>query len=148
MKKIFLMFFILAIFMISCKLNKEPLSSEKFESIMKKNGFSIESVVTPQLQNSGIKEILIAKNDNYQIEFYTTDDSDKAIILFNINKEKFMLSKGNGTIETSKTIGNQSRYSLKANSKFKLLSRVENTLIYIDAPSEYEKSIKEILKNM
>ena len=67
---------------------------------------------------------------------------------FNINKEKFMLSKGNGTIETSKTIGNQSRYSLKANSKFKLLSRVENTLIYIDAPSEYEKSIKEILKNM
>ena len=59
-----------------------------------------------------------------------------------------MLSKGNATIESSKSIGNQSRYSLKANSKFKLISRIENTLIYVDAPDTYEKNIKEILKEL
>lgn len=148
MKKIFLMLFILVVFIASCKLNKEPLSSERFETVMKKNGFSVENVNPLKFQGSGIKEIIIAKNTNYQIEFYITEDSDKAIMLFNANKEKFMLSKGNGTIETSKAIGNQLRYSLRANSKFKLLSRVENTLIYIDIPDTYEKDVKEILKEL
>ena len=148
MKKIFLILFVLIIFTVSCKVNKEPISSEKFQSVMEKNGFSVENIDIPESQKEVIKEVLLAKNDDYQIVYYITHDSDKAIRFFNSGKEEIMLSKGNATIESSKSIGNQSRYSLKANSKFKLISRIENTLIYVDAPDTYEKNIKEILKEL
>ena len=151
MKKIFLIFFVLLIFTVSCNFNKEPISSEKFKSVMEKNGFSIENINIPQSSENFeviVKEVLIAKNSNYQIEFIVADDSDKAVRIFHDNKEKFMSSKVTSFNESNKDFGNQSKYTLKANSKFKVASRIENTLIYIVAPDIYEKNIKKILKEL
>ena len=64
MKKIFLIFFVLLIFTVSCNFNKEPISSEKFKSVMEKNGFSIENINIPQSSENFeviVKEVLIAK---------------------------------------------------------------------------------------
>ena len=151
MKKIFLLFFILLIFTVSCKFNKEPISSEKFKSVMEKNGFSIENINIPQSSENFeviVKEVLIAKNSNYQIEFFVADNSDKAVRIFQDNKEKFMSSKVTSFSESNKDSGNKSKYTLKANSKFKVAYRIENTLIYIDAPGIYEKNIERILKEL
>ena len=151
MKKIFLIFFVLLIFTVSCNFNKEPISSEKFKSVMEKNGFSIENINIPQSSENFeviVKEVLIAKNSNYQIEFFVADNSDKAVRIFQDNKEKFMSSKVTTFSESNKDSGNKSKYTLKANSKFKVAYRIENTLIYIDAPDMYEKNIKKILKEL
>ena len=151
MKKIFLIFFVLLIFTVSCNFNKEPISSEKFKSVMEKNGFSIENINIPQSSENFeviVKEVLIAKNSNYQIEFFVADNSDKAVRIFQDNKEKFMSSKVTSYSESNKDSGNKSKYTLKANSKFKVAYRIENTLIYIDAPGIYEKNIERILKEL
>lgn len=148
MKKIILILFTILIMLTSCKINKEPITAEKFETKMKENGYIVENITSQYPQNDKLKAVLIAAKNNYQIEFYETKDEDYAVMGFNLNKEKFQLSKGNGTIETSSSIGNSSKYTLKANSKFKVVSRIKNTLIYLDVPSSNEEEVKEVLKEL
>ena len=45
-------------------------------------------------------------------------------------------------------MGNTSRYTLKANSKYKVISRIENTFIFINAPQEKSEEIDKILKEL
>ncbi len=43
---------------------------------------------------------------------------------------------------------NYSTYSLTTNGKYKYLSRIDNTLIYIDASDDYKDAIKDIIKEL
>lgn len=148
MKKIIFILFTMLIMLTSCKINKEPVTAENFKAKMEENGYTVENITSQYPQDTKLKAVLIAKKNNYQIEFYETSDVDYSVIGFNLNKEKFQKSKGNGTIETSKSIGNSSKYTLKANSKFKVVSRIKNTLIYLDVPASDEDEVKKILKEL
>lgn len=147
MKRVFFIMVLLLLLVTSCKINKEPITAEQFRAKMEKNNFVIFDI-TPQYADYGINKALVAKNKYYQIEFYITKDVDTAVMMFNENKEKFQLSKSSGVIENSRSIGNSSRYSLQANSKYKVVSRIGDTLIYIDAPANYKKEIQNILEEL
>jgi len=45
-------------------------------------------------------------------------------------------------------MGNNSKYTLKTNGEYKVVSRIEDTVIYVDVDEKYEDDVKEILKEI
>ena len=137
---------ILIFALIGCG-SKKAMTVEDFESKMGKNGYEVINI-TSQYPSKAIKDVLIARKDGYQIEFFVVENVDVAVSSYNLNKETFEKSKGNKSVQTQKTMGNTSRFTLKANAKYKVISRIENTFIFINAPQEKSEEIDTVLKEL
>ena len=85
---------------------------------------------------------------DYKIEFYKLAEEDNAISFYKTNKEIFENSKDSVSAEKSISLGNNSKYTLKTKDKYKVVSRIENTVIYVDVDAKYEDEVKEILKEI
>lgn len=75
-------------------------------------------------------------------------DADNAVSFFNTNKNIFENSKSNDAIETSVSMGNNSKYTLTTNSRYKVVSRIDNTVIYLDVADQYKNDVQSILKSL
>ena len=117
------------------------------EPVILKN-ISVNQDISEKYVGKGAKAVLIAKKDEYQIEFFVTENKDYAVGSYNLNKEKFEKTKGNNMIETQKSIGNVSKYTLKSNSTYKVVSRIGDTFIYVNAPGAKTEEINEVLKKL
>ena len=142
---------IVGVVIINKNLNKEPITVNEFKEMMKDKDFElVNSKETQLLEYDYIEKSYIALEEdyNYQIEFYKLDEEEDAIYFFNINKEKFEKSKSSASTETSVSMGNNSKYTLTTKDKYKVISRVEDTAIYLDVDKKYKDEVKEILKEM
>ena len=92
--------------------------------------------------------IAINKDSTYQIEFYELSNKDYASNFFNNNKKTFEDSKSSGSTETSVSIGNNEKYTLTTKGKFKVVSRIDNTVIYLNVNDNYKSSVKDVLKDL
>jgi len=136
---------------ITKNLNKEPISAGDFKNIMEDKDFEIIDSKENQFADYDYIEkayVALEEDYDYQIEFYKLDEEDDAIEFYETNKEIFEDSKGSSVVETKKSIGNNSKYTLKTNDEYKVVSRIENTVIYADVDEKYEDEVKEILKEM
>jgi len=87
-------------------------------------------------------------DDDYQIEFYELSNEENAIDMYATNKIRFETSKGNSSAVTNFDFKNYSKYTLTTNGKYKVLSRIDNTLIYIDVDKDYKDIVKDLLKEI
>ena len=129
-----------------CKA-KKAITAEEFKSKMTQEGYQIADI-SEKYAGKGAKAVLIAMKDGYQIEFYVTENKDYAVGSYNLNKEKIEKTKGNSMVETQKSIGNVSKYTLKSNSSYKVVSRVGETFIYLNVPGPKTEEVKEILNKL
>lgn len=127
--------------------NKKAITTNEFSNIAKNNGLEIFDTTD---QYAGyIEEGLIAyKEDEWQIEFYILENDEKAISMFDTNKENFEESKGTSSTELSTTLGNYSTYELKSNGYFMYVARVDNTLLFVHVEDDYEDNVKTIIKEL
>lgn len=130
--------------------NKTSITSDDFKNKMESNGYTVQDATSQMASYDYIKKVYIAiSNDStYQIEFYELSDSDYATSFFNNNKSIFEDSKSSVSTETSVNLGNHNKYSLTANDKFKVVSRIDNTVIYLDVDENYKSSVKDILDDL
>lgn len=147
MKRIILLVTGIMLLLLVTGCSKKPVTAETFKSEMTQKGYQIKDI-SADYAGKGAKAVLLAMKDDYQIEFYVTDSKDYAVGSYNLNKEKFEKTKGNGSIETQKSVGNASKYTLKSNSTYKVVSRVENTFIFINAPDSKTDEINAVLKDL
>lgn len=133
-------------------LNKEKvaINTEEFKSIMENKGFDI-SDATEQFSSYDYVEkvdIAIAEDKSYQIEFYTLSDTSTANYFYNTNKTIFETSKDGASSNSSKELKNYAKYTLTSGGKYKVVSRIDNTVIYVNVKEEYKDSVKSILKEL
>ena len=148
MKKIILFLISMAlVFSITGCKAKKAITAEEFKSKMTQEGYQIADI-SEKYAGKGAKAVLIAMKDGYQIEFYVTENKDYAVGSYNLNKEKIEKTKGNSMVETQKSIGNVSKYTLKSNSSYKVVSRVGETFIYLNVPGSKTEEVKEILNKL
>jgi hypothetical protein len=97
-----------------------------------------------------IQQVYIAvdSNSNYQIEFYELSDDSHATIFYNNNKEIFEESKENTSAETSVDLKNYSKYTLSSNGEYMVVSRIDNTVIYVDVDQNYKENVKDVLNEL
>ena len=138
----------LTVFLLTGCGNKTKLTTKEFESIAKKHNCTIYDVSNQYASYGFIKEAKVAKNDDWQIEFYIIDSAKNADVMYNINKQVFEGYKGSTSVYKTETLKNYSTYLLKSNGYYMYLSRVDNTLLYVKVNDTYQKQVEKIIKDM
>lgn len=133
-------------------LNKTALTAQDFKNTLEQHNYELIDI-TEEMKNkidgyNYVRQAYIAKNNNYQIEFYEIVDEDYAKAFFDKNKRIFEQSKGISSIEMSNTLTNSEKYSLKTGGRYMVISRIENTVVYVNASDTYKKEIDEALKEI
>lgn len=139
------------VFVVISKLNKEktPIQAEEFKTMMEAKGFKIADVTSQFAQyRDYMSTAYVAQKDGYQIEFFILSNLDNAVSMYNTNKAKFESQKGNVSGAYSTSLKNYSLYSITTNGKYKYVSRIDNTLVYVDADTTYQGDIKTVLKSI
>ena len=132
-------------------LNKEktPISANTFSSTMESKGYTIINTTSQFSQYPNyMQESYVAVNTDYQIEFYELTSEENAISMYNTNKAKFESQKTDASSYVTVNMSNYSTYSLTTEGKYKYLSRIDNTLVYIDVDESYKDIVKDIMKEI
>lgn len=134
-----------------CGITEKPsITADTFVSTMEAKGYEIVDAKDQFPDEDSIQKVFIAisPEKNYQIEFYDMVDIDAATILYNKNQQLFESSRGNVSGSTSAEIGNYSKYTLTTNGKYKAVSRIDNTVIYLNVPESVKETVAEVLKEI
>lgn len=136
---------------VFANLNKEKISitAESFKSSMEQKGYRITNANSQFSEYDYVKQVYIASSSDYsfQIEFYEFTDENYAMSFYTNNKSIFEASKGNSA-ETSVSLKNYSKYTLSSNGKYMVVSRIDNTAIYVDVDDNYRDTVKAILDEL
>lgn len=145
MKKKFFILMFISIFLLGCSSHKMITSSE-FSSIVGNRGFNIynEESTSEEFIN-----ITIAKESFYQIEFDEMIDSETAKTYFDKIVDIFNKDKSdNSEIECNDNSSNYQKYVLNTDDYYKVIVRINNTIIYTNSRSSYKYEIKNILDEL
>lgn len=121
-----------------------------FKSSMENKGYTIMDVTSQFANNEDIKQAYIATNNDYsyRVEFYEIENDDYAKVFYNNNKANFVSSKKDSDEETYEDSENNSKYILSTESKYKVVCRKRNTVIFINADNKYKDTTNDILKEL
>ena len=97
-----------------------------------------------------VKEAIIAieQSKNYQIEFYVMSDEKNAKSFYENNREIFKENATNSNVNTEVNLGNYSKYTQTSNGKYSVISRIDNTIIYLNVDEKNKENIEEILETL
>ena len=128
---------------------KEAISMETFIETMESKGYSLYDV-TEQFADTYVSKAYIAidKNEEYQIEFYIIDNESDAKYFFDYNKTLFEEEKEGKYSETSVNLTNHNKYTLQSGSKYKTLSRIDNTVLYLNVNNAYKTTVQDLVKEL
>lgn len=130
--------------------NKKAINSEEFINKVESMGYKTMDATDQMSQYDYIEKVTLAINEDetYQIEFYELSDSNYATSFFNNNKQIFEETKDTTSAYTSVNIGNHAKYTLSTDGKYKVVSRIDNTVIYLNVNNEYASDVKEVLESL
>lgn len=130
--------------------NKTALTASEFKTKMENKNFIVGDATYQMSQYDYIEKVYLAKNEDltYQIEFYQISDVDNAYSFYIYNKKIFEESKQSNSKETTLNIGNRSKYTVETAGKYKVVSRIDNTVIYINVDEQYKSEVKTILDEL
>lgn len=143
-----LLILVISLFTTGCG-SKKTISAEQFKEKLEAKNFILSDASNQFANYDYIKQVYIAQNPNktYQIEYYFFADASRAKNFYEHNKGIF---KKIGTVRSNSeiTIANHSKYSQTAGGKFSVISRIENTVIYVNVNTEYKDEVTKILKEL
>lgn len=124
------------------KITKKAITSEKFISVMKDEGFEVKE----QSDIYGIKAGKIYKADNgkYSVEYYSFDNVSDADSFFD-SVQKQLVTKS-ASKEVSLSGRNYRAYTVVKSGAYYFVERVENTVVIVQGSSSHEKISKDLLK--
>lgn len=133
-----------------CGESKKAVTADKFTSILESKGFVVTESSSAYSQYPEITESYIALSPDfkYQIEFLVADSVSNATYLYNTNKNKFELSKGNFAKNKSVEMANYATYSMISNGKYQVVSRIDNTLVYVNVDEQYKDEVQSVLSEL
>lgn len=136
--------------MFSINKEKQSISANTFETTMRNKGYAITDATSQFAEYDYVEQVYIAGNNevDYQIEFYELSDDSYAQSFYANNQSKFETSKGNTATQKNASAKNYSKYELTANGKYQVVSRIDNTVIYVDVDNTYKDKVQDILKEL
>lgn len=145
MKKVFriLIFSFVLILVCGCD-DKKALNKVQITDELSKEGFLITDI-TDRMEDKSISSVLIATNEDYNIEYYAFKDEKIAKEAYKNNKIAFENYKKNGK-ETKKET--YKKYKQELSDTYNLLIQVDNTLIYASVNIEYKSDLNKVLDNI
>ena len=141
---------IVGVIFINLNKEKTSITASDFYTTMSQKGYVVQDSSSQFSEYNYVKKSYIAasKDYSYQIEFYELVDDSYATSFYNNNKSIFESSKGNASAETSVGLKNYSKYTLSSNGKYMVVSRINNTVIYVDVDDSYKDTVKSLLNEL
>lgn len=141
---------IVGVIFINLNKEKTSITASDFYTTMSQKGYVVQDSSNQFSEYNYLKESYIAaiKDYSYQIEFYELVDDSYATNFYNNNKSIFESSKGSVSAETSVGLKNYSKYTLSSNGKYMVVSRINNTVIYVNVDDSYKDTVKSLLNEL
>lgn len=141
---------ILGIGFINLNKEKTSITASSFKNSMEQKGYIVSDANSQFSEYDYVKQVYVAVNSDYsyKIEFYELADDNYATNFYNNNKSIFESSKGNTSTGTSTSLKNYSKYTLSSNGKYMVVSRINNTVIYLNVDDSYKDMVKDLLKEL
>lgn len=148
MKKIKYLLIIILLVCVGCKKNSFTLSD--FISKANDNAYFVESNKSGYEEYQYIKKIYYAINreNAYDIQFLELENDDYAKKFFLLNAGEIKEKITNQDYIKSKSLTNYELYHAENDTKYYLVVRSTNNIIYIDAPINYINEIEEFLEDL
>ena len=152
-KKSILMFSFLCVgilFFVTGCFNKTSITAADFKSTMEGLNYQVLDGTEQFADYDYVKKAYLAidYDKNYQIEFYQLSDEENAINFYKNNKSIFEDGKGSKYKETNNSGKNYEKYRLITKDKYKVVSRIDNTVIFINVDDDLEKTVDDVLKEL
>lgn len=126
---------------------KEALAVTAFNEIMGEAGYSIKDV-TETINVDYVETISLAVKEDYQLEFYVFDDKDSAVSVFEQSRSVFEANAGDVSATLAKNIGNYNFYSSNSDGIYRMVARIDNTMLYVVADAAYKEEITKMVKEL
>lgn len=127
--------------------NKKALTNNEFSEILGVEGFAVTDVTT-LMEDENIEVLAAANNNNYQLEYHIYKTKEAAKKAYEGNKKSFATYKKNNNKEKNVTGNNYEKYTLELSDEYKVVSRIDNTLVYASISLEYKKDLNNILDKL
>ena len=129
---------------------KTPITTVEFIDKAREKGLVPADASNQAVQYDYVKKAYIAveENNKYQIEFYELSDEEMAKAFFNNNVEVIKTKEGSVTARNEINISNYSKYTSSSTGKCMVVSRIGNTVIYLNVADEYKDTVKNILEEL
>lgn len=133
-------------------LNRTAINTDTFISTAESKEYEVIDILEEYKDIEAIEKATVAlksedgENILYQIEFYELDAADSAMLMFNENKDLFESKTSTAVMETTVNLGNFSKYSVISNGKYMVVSRIDNTIVFVDVDKEYKDTVNEFLE--
>lgn len=131
----------------SLNKEKESMTASQFKTLMEERGFVVSDATSQFSEYDYVEQVYVAapSDYSYKIEFYELSDVEYATSFYNNNKSIFESSKGNTSGETSVSMNNYAKYTLSTSGKYKVVSRIDNTVVYLNVDSDNKDVVKDLL---
>ena len=129
---------------------KDSITVSEFYNRMQEKGYIVQDAKSQFADYDYVKQVYIAlNNDNtYQVEFYDLEDASYAVSFYKNNKAIFENSKGNSSAENNVEGKNHAKYTLSSNGQYMVVSRIDNTVIFVKVEDAYRDMVKSILNEL
>lgn len=135
----------------SCSLlkKKDPISADDFTEAMEDEDFIVEDCTDQFEGEDGVDKVLVAGTDDYQIEFFEVDTVEQAKDAYAQNKASFEEEYGGtGASKSEVNIANYSKFVMTTGEHYCVISRIDNTFVYLKVDPEYKDEVKDLLESI
>ena len=129
---------------------KDPVTSQVFGDTMTQNGYTVKDIKEQYSDLEFITEAYLAvdETESYQIEFYVLSDKDRAVKMFDGNKQNLEENKDSTHLSTSVSAGNHGKYTLTTDSEYVLISRIDNTMVFAKTAVDYKDAVNTMVETL
>ncbi len=145
------LFLLLAVLLTGCK--RTALTTDQFKEAIEKKEYEIQEITIEKVPDdsksnhrSAVEGYAVNKYEDFTFIEYT--DADAASDAFDFEKSDLEDLKDGVTSELSVNLPNYNKYELTVNKKYYVISRIEKTILRIEASSKDKKEIKSLLKEL
>lgn len=145
-KKLLLGILLIGLLFITGCTAKEKLEPSNFKKIMEKKGFIVTEQTGIAIAEGGNVDISYkaeSPDQRYVINFYEFDGEVSAQGFY--AKKQAELGSTGSQVYTELNLGNYSKYTMIYHERFAAISRVSNTVVYVDTEKNYQEEVKQLL---
>ena len=144
------LFYILILIFVTMGCTKNNLTLSSFIEKANDNAYFIENNKKGYESYQYIKEIYYAVNreNAYDIQFLELENDDYAKKFYDVNMNALLEYVNSDTYVKNKNSLDYQVYHLENDSKYYLVIRSKNNILYIDAPIDYINEIEEFLSDL
>lgn len=139
---------ILSLFLLTGCVKKTSITTKQFKKIAEEHNLKTTDILNQYEEyNNIIKDATLAiKNDEWQIEFYIITNATEAKEMFKNNVNQLESLAKSTTMKTKVNMLNYNTFSQTTMDKYSYVSRVENTLLYLDVKAEKKDEVMAIVE--